>query len=113
MVDADRLVFVEERTGEELVLPLAQVVEILESLESHPGLRPRDTFGFHAGDQGDPTGPWINFFYIELPAVRAAVDYFVAASQTADYIRKIYDCDATTREPGESPEDFFKRAGAS
>jgi hypothetical protein len=113
MVGQDRLVFTEDRTGEELVLPIAQVVKTLDSFSRLLGSGVENsggTFGFHGGDNDSPVGPYVNFFWFEFPAVKQAVDYFVKASQMSmeEQMSKIK---VVAAEPGESAGDFFKRVG--
>jgi len=79
MIDDVTLVMVDERTGVELTLPLAQAASNVARL--HEQRDQFDGFGFHDGDNDNPGKTRIYFDVEHLDAVRKAVDYFVEASR--------------------------------
>lgn len=96
MVGDDRVVFVNDHTGSEYVIPIVGI--------------PFTEWGDLA-KAGQPFGPdGIEFSSGQWPAVEQTLDYFVECSNVP-LEEQLANITIVEAEPGESFEDFARRAG--
>lgn len=109
MVGDDRLVFVEERYNQEVVMPIDEAVRRITTIAQQWIADNDGDADLMCFTMGDPSA-FVEFSFVDLEAVGQAISYFQSARLLTPE-EHMAQTKVFSINPGESLKDFMKRAG--